>query len=45
MSTEYGLLVGFVALGLALAVGIFGTAISDFYTRLVPQIEALFGPI
>lgn len=44
-STEYGMMVGFVALALALAAGIFGTAISDFYTRLVPQIESLFGSI
>lgn len=42
-STEYGMLVGFVSLGLTLAVGLFGTAVSDFYGRLVPEIEALFG--
>jgi pilus assembly protein Flp/PilA len=37
-ATEYGLLVGLIALVLVIAVGAFGTALSDFFDRIAAEV-------
>jgi pilus assembly protein Flp/PilA len=40
-ATEYGLLVGFIALAIVLGVTAFGTALNDFFNALANTVEGL----
>ena len=40
-ATEYGLLVGFIAIAIVLAVMAFGTSIADWYIRLAGTVAVI----
>ena len=40
-ATEYGLLVGFIALAIVLGVTAFGTALNDFFNALANAVDGL----
>lgn len=39
-ATEYGLLVGLIALGIVIGVGVFGTALDNFFDELGGIVDA-----
>lgn len=40
-ATEYGLLVGFIALAIVIGVTAFGTALNDFFNALANAVDGL----
>jgi Flp pilus assembly pilin Flp len=40
-ATEYGILIAFVVLSIALTIGLLGTAITDFLGRVAGQLDGL----
>src|SRR5690349_23673687 len=40
-ATEYGILIAFVVLSIALTIGVMGTAITDFLGRVAGKLDAL----
>ena len=40
-ATEYGLLVGFIALAIVIGVTAFGTALNDFFNALANAVDVL----